>query len=517
MTNLRIIAILSVSFMLTLPIASANSSSTPGAVLADRPNIIFILADDLDVKLGTLNYMPNLKRLLVDQGTTIADFFVSDSLCCPARATILRGQYVHNHQVYTNGAPSGGFQKFLGIGAEDSTFATWLQAAGYQTVLLGKYLNGYPPEENRTHIPPGWSEWYSPAGGNPYSSYNYRLNENGQLIAYGDRARDYITDVLARKAADFIRRAATSQIPFFMYLAPYAPHAPANPAPRHADLFLGLQVPRVPSFNEADMSDKPARYQQRPLLTPEQVAELDAQYRQRVQSMQAVDEMILWLVLTLEATGQLQNTYIMFTSDNGYHMGHHRLLAGKATAYEEDIRVPLIVRGPGVPAGDVLRGYLAGNVDLAPTFAELAGVSAPEFVDGRSLVPLLAGHGAAAEAWRQAYLLEYYPVERRTRPRAASHDRNGVLEPPDPDEVKQAGPTPSYVGLRTARYKYVEYSTSEREFYDLNPDPYELENQAAKMDSTLQGQLSTWLRALHNCQGAGCREVEARPLCPGEP
>ena len=184
----------------------------------------------------------------------------------PSRSSFLRGQYTHNHQVYTNSSPLGGFEKFYSLQNETSTLATWLQAAGYQTVLLGKYLNGYPDPSNRTYIPPGWNEWYSPAKGSPYQELNYSLNENGKLVAYGIGARDYMTDVLSGKTDDFIRRSASDPRPFFIYLATYAPHEPAIPAPRHADLFPNLQVPRTPSFDEADVSDKPSNIAADPLL-----------------------------------------------------------------------------------------------------------------------------------------------------------------------------------------------------------------------------------------------------------
>jgi N-acetylglucosamine-6-sulfatase len=215
------------------------------------------------------------------------------------------------------------------------------------------------------------------------------MNENGKLVRYGSRADDYLTDVVARKSIDFIKRAAAEGQPFFIHLALYVPHSPATPAPRHAQLFPDAQLPRPPSFNEPDVSDKPSFIRNRPLLTERQIAQMQDLYRKRLQSLQAVDEMLASLIATLQATGQLEHTYIFFTSDNGFHMGEHRLNSGKQTAYEEDIRVLLIVRGPGVPAGRVLE-HLTGNIDLAPTFAELGRAAIPDFVDGRSLVPLLS-------------------------------------------------------------------------------------------------------------------------------
>jgi arylsulfatase A-like enzyme len=449
-----------------------------------RPNLVLIVADDLDRNLGTLDHMPNLHRLLVQQGLTVSDFFVTNSLCGPSRATLLRGQYTHSHEVVGNAAPSGGFDRFLRMGRESSTIATWLQGSGYRTMLLGKYINGYPEGGSRSHHPPGWSEFVSPVDDEAYKGFGYRMNENGRIVSYGNRTQDYLTDVLARKAEDVLRRSGGT--PFFLYVSPYAPHHPATPAPRHDRLFPGAQVPRTPSFNEADVSDKPAPRQ---ALAGSEIDDVDALYRSRLRSMQAVDEMIARIVRVLEDSGRMGDTYVFFTSDNGFHMGQHRLRPQKATPYEEDVRVPLIVRGPGIPAGETLEGYLSGNVDLAPTLAELAEVEPPHFVDGRSLAPLLRGSRPASETWRQAFLLEQY-----------SHE--GLIAP-SPRSAQ-----PVFVGLRTLRYKYVEYWTGVREIYDLASDPYELSNFGGSAPPELVARLSSQLRSLATCVGAACRASE---------
>jgi len=466
-----------------------------------RPNIIFILTDDLDA--GSAAFMPRLKALLIDQGVSFSNFFVSFSLCCPSRATILRGQYAHNTQILGNRPPDGGFEKFYSLGEENSTIATWLQAAGYRTMYVGKYLNGYPGDAALTYVPPGWDEWYSAVKGNPYSEYNYTLNENGKLVSYGNTPEDYGTDVYARKAVDFIQRTAKEGKPFFIHLSVYAPHGPATPAPRHENLFPNAQAPRTPNFNEEDVSDKPAYIRNRPPLTSREIVQIDEQYRERLQSLQAVDDAIASLIDTLNATGQLDKTYIFFTSDNGFHLGNHRLALGKVAPYEEDIRVPLIVRGPGVPAGQT-REHLVGNVDLAPTWAELAGAQAPAFVDGRSLVPLLGEIPPSPESWRQAFLLENGDLAAQTR----------VLttEPGDfARQIREAG-IPPFRGLRTKDYLYVEYNTGERELYDLTHDPYELENLVSTADPALLKRLSSWLAELRRCAGASCRAAETAPL-----
>lgn len=464
-----------------------------------KPNVIFILVDDLDANL--VEFMPTVKSFLVTQGTTFVNFFVNVSLCCPSRANILRGQYAHNTQILTNLPPRGGFQKFYALGHENSTIATWLQSVGYRTCYLGKYLNGYPSGVFLTHVPPGWNEWYSPAAGNPYSNFNYVMNENGKLVLYGSRAEDYLTDVVARKSVGFIRRAASEGQPFFMHIALYVPHSPATPAPRHAQLFADAQLPRPPSFNEADVSDKPSFIRNRPLLNENQIAQMQDFYRKRLQSLQAVDEMLSLIIETLRAVGQLENTYIFFTSDNGFHMGEHRLTPGKQTAYEEDIRVMLLVRGPGVPAGRVLE-HLTGNIDLAPTFAELAGAPIPDFVDGRSLVLLLRENPPTSDAWRQGFLIEHWNQSRG----GALLATEGVLEPPDPMELEHAHQwaIPEFAAIRTKDYLYVEYVTGERELYDLNADPYQLESLHAIADPALLARLSEQLARLKRCAGASC-------------
>ena len=457
--------------------AREQVSSSP---LPSHPNIIFILTDDLDY--NSFARFPRLKSLMTDQGSEFNNFFVSFSLCCPSRSSILRGQYIHNHQVVSNKKPDGGFVKFHSLGHENSTIATWLQAAGYRTVLIGKYLNDYPGGAVApSYVPPGWNEWYSPVAGKPYSEFDYSLNENGKIVRYGTTPQDYMVDVLSHKATDYIQRTNTAQRPFFLYIAPYVPHAPATPAPRYLNSFPNAKAPRSPSFNEADVSDKPAWIRHKLRLNSSEISGIDQRYRRRLQSMEAVGDLVSNLIQTLKATNQLDNTYIFLTSDNGFNLGEHRIPFGKSSAYEEDIHVPLVVRGPGVPAGRVVK-EMGLNIDFAPTFAQLAGVAAPSFVDGRSLVPFLSNNPPPSD-WRQAILLE----------RLTDNANTKAVNPP------------KYEALRTNRYKYVEYVNGERELYDLQTDPHELNNLAGTADSKLIKQLSLQLATLKSCAGASCR------------
>ncbi len=510
--------------------ACGAKNTTPDIVVLpkeNRPNIIFIYTDDLDSKLNTIDYMKNLQELMVAHGTSMGDFLITNPLCCPSRTTILRGQYTHNHQVYNNTPPNGGFVKFKEEGIGDSTLGVWLQAAGYRTALMGKYLNGFPFSDDRLYIPPGWSEWVSHAKQIPYAQYDYVLNENGSLVAYTPDHENYFTDVLSRKANDFIQRAAVDKVPFFIYLAPVAPHVPATPANRHFYLFPSVTIPITPSFNEADISDKPGDMQFNELLTDDNISTLNEKYRQRVLSMQAVDEMIAGLIKTLEQSGQLENTYIVFSSDNGFHLGQHRLYQGKGTLYEEDVTVPLIVRGPGIPEGRKVSGLLAGNVDIASTIAEWAGITPPSFVDGRSLAGVLAGDVVKAD-WRQAYLLEVYPEdangealevypqENNGEPKAAPvMTTASILQSTIKFPAIATGPIdPIFSGLRTNQYKYVEYGNGSLELYDLIKDPYELENIAGSADQGLLDKFSAWLKDMSTCSGSSCLLIDSRQLSP---
>src|SRR5215216_4839062 len=381
--------------------ASGTSQEEKTESPADQPNIIFVLTDDLDY--ASTQKMPQLTSLLAEQGASFEDAFVSHPICCPSRATFLTGLYDHNHGVKGNSPPEGGFQKFVDEGHEENSIAVGLQQTGYQTAFFGKYLNQYPAGDP-THIPPGWDEWYGKLNGQRL--YDYDVNENGEVVSYGSETEDFFTDVLSRQATDFVRRTAPEDQPFFAYVAPTAPHGPATPAERHKGAFAEEEVPRPPSYDEEDVSDKPSPINDAERISEEQASNIDDYYRQRLESMLAVDEMVGSLVQELEAAGELENTYIFFTSDNGWFQGEHRVQSTKNRPYEESARVPLFVRGPGVSAGTKME-KLALNTDLAPTFADLADASFP--ADGRTLVPLLGGEEPAS--WRSSVLLEKLPLE----------------------------------------------------------------------------------------------------------
>jgi arylsulfatase A-like enzyme len=465
-----------------------------------RPNIIFIITDDQNA--DTFTYMPTLQAELVAKGVTFSNAYTVSPLCCPARVSILRGQYVHNHRVMRNSGTRGGFKRFKNRGLEQSTVATWLSDAGYRTALIGKYLNQYPSASDLSYIPPGWDEWYAwwPAKfrgveRDRYTEFN--LNENGRNTRYGREQAVYLTDMLSQRAVDFVTRATADAAPFFLYLAPIAPHGPYTPAPRHAGLFSDLALPKPPSFNESDMSDKPGHMRALPPITEAQTLELTNIYRNQLRTLQAVDEMLASLLTALEAAGELQNTYIIFTTDNGYRYGTHRLMPGKGSAYTEDVRIPLIVRGPGIPQG-IVRDHLVANIDLAPTFAEIAAAHVPNFVDGRSLMPLLTAAASPSTPWRNHLLINIGANPNQT---GAEYD---VL-------------SRRFNMLRSREIAYVRYPDLKSiEYYDLTADPYQLNNLAPTLkqpeNAALRERLSKQLRRLLKCSGATCRAIENEPL-----
>ena len=425
--------------------------------------------------------MPRVKELIEDQGTVFDNFFVPYPLCCPSRASILRGQYPHNTLVLGNWAPEGGFLTFRRLKREQSTIATWLQDSGYRTALYGKYLNDYSETDAP---PPGWDEWHA-GNADAYDNVNYKLNANGQIEAHGDAPEDYLTDVIARRAADHIRRFSAEGRPFFLYVAPFSPHSPYNPATRHRDMFHDEDLRRPPSFNEEDVSDKPRFIQELSRLRNDEIDEIRAHHRRRLQCLQSVDELVETLMRTLEETGELANTYIVYTSDNGFHLGLHRMMEGKDTAYEEDIRVPLAIRGPGIPSGRRI-GAMGLSIDLAPTFVEWAGAKSPDFVDGRSLIPLLKG---ATGPWRNSFLIQRQGLESDER-----------LQPANA------------FAIRTSRHTYIAYNNTERELYDLAKDPYQLQNIEPAADKSLIDALATRLTELRACRGSECRDLEDMPI-----
>lgn len=444
-----------------LPHGGSGSGQPPAtaagaaALAAPRPNIILILTDDQ--RFDELRHMPIVRARLKARGMTLRRSFVVNSLCCPSRAAILTGAYSHTNRMYLNGDKGvGGFPDFR----DGATLPVWLRQAGYRTALIGKYLNNYSPG---SYVPPGWTDWRALVGKNS-AFYDHDVSIDGSVVHHGFAPRDYATNVYARMADEIIRSTAAEQ-PLFMYFSPPAPHGPSTPAPRHTAAEVASR-PVYPSFNERGVLDKPTWLADRPRLTAKEVGRLDHTWEQRARSLLAVDDAVGRIVDALADTGRLRNTLLVFTSDNGHSLGEHRLRY-KLNAYEDSIRVPMIVRWDGhVPAGST-SSHLVANIDLAPTFAAVAEADTPGSVEGRSLLPLLL----SGRKVRDAVLIE--------------HQFGGFAEDP-----------PTYCAIRTTRWKLVKL-TGGAELYDLAHDPWELENLWAQPAfSEVRSRLLTRLRRL---------------------
>jgi N-acetylglucosamine-6-sulfatase len=440
----------------------------------EKPNFVYILADDMRYDDLNARYMPKTRSLLGSKGLTFKNAYVPSSRCCPSRASVLTGMYTHNHKVWSNhNGAEGGWEGFRRQGHEQDNMATRMHAAGYRTGLFGKYLNGY----DGSRVPPGWSDWFATFQGRYFDWY---ANDNGVKRHYGTARSDYETDVLNTQTLQFIDQSVDDGKPFMAYVSPPAPKGPSIPAPRDEHAYDGEKAPRLPSFNEADVSDKPPWIQELPSLSRDRIAAIDEHHEHRVETLQALDDLVQAVVNKLDAKGVLSNTYVIFTSDNGEHHGEHRITGSKGRPYEESIHIPLLIRGPGVtPSSTTDR--VALNIDIFPTFADLGGAVMPSYVDGRSLRPVLEGTDTA---WRTAFLLE---------------GRGGR-------EQK------TFFGVRTTEpRKYVEYEGGVRELYDLSADPYELENSYNPTRPPLD--LAARLEALKRCpdETTSCRQAEDGP------
>jgi N-acetylglucosamine-6-sulfatase len=455
-----------------LPAPAGAEETRPADQVNTPPNILVIMTDDQTV--SDMRALPKTRALLGEQGTTFTNSFVSYALCCPSRSTFLTGQFSHNHGVVQNSGPHGGYQRL----DHSNTLPVWLQAAGYYTVHLGKYLNNYGMDSPET--PPGWSRWFGLIDPSTYKMYGYTVSVDGVPVTRGNNR--YQTDVLTEEAERVLRLRAGSAQPFFMTVAPIAPHleringvqkAP-RPAPRHRGRFAREPFPEKPSFNEADVTDKPAHIRKLPVLNTARSARQVSIYRARLASLLAVDDMVERLVRVLAETGQLGRTVILFTSDNGFLLGEHRIPDQKYYPYEESIRVPLIIRGGGFPAGATAE-QLVSNVDLAPTIVALTGAQPGLEMDGRPLLPLALD-----------------PAE--------GQDRTVLIE-----GVGAGIDKPSFKAARDRRWLYVEHAGGERELYDLETDPFEVSSRHADPAlARVRADLASRLARLRDCTGQDC-------------
>jgi arylsulfatase A-like enzyme len=550
-----------------LVFAGAQGAGNAGAAqqaAVQKPSFVVIQTDDetLDQLYAALNVggvnvqtMPYTLSLIAARGITFNRYYVPYPLCCPSRVSLLTGRYAHNHNVRGNVPPNGGFTGFKGRQAYNSNLAPWLQAAGYRTIHIGKFLNGYgdEPFDEGKDVPPGWTAWHSvlKADTNHYF-YGYTLNDNGVLDGpFGDSGswdtreygeRDdfgcptaplngkpcfYETDVFNRIAYEELTATSPEQ-PFYLQLDYTAPHGdfrrPAGPEPatRHYNTFAGAPYPhsRAQGFNEGSVNDKPRFIREAPYLSFNDIHTYRVYYQKALESLRSVDEGVKLVVDTLGGLSRLRNTYIVFTSDNGFFYGEHRLTGGKFLAYEPATHLPLLIRGPGIKPG-TSTGELAANIDLAPTILELAGATADKSIDGRSLVPYMKDPALRS---RRPILFESFvetadveangePTAQRTVPevKRRSTRKSGA-------SASIVAPPKDYEGIRLGPYKYIEWPDGEKELYDITKDPYELNNVVRVRNlSPIRAFLHAQLIRLDACIGRTCQEVAPKfPLTRNE-
>jgi N-acetylglucosamine-6-sulfatase len=504
--------------------ASDARGATTGA------NVVFILTDDMSS--SELAGMPNVESLIAGEGTTFNEAYVSFPLCCPSRATMLSGQYMHNHGVRGNFPPNGSWFKFRSHEAND--LPVWLHDDGYYNVHIGKYMNGYSIVNSSLPVPEGWNEWYGKVSEDALY-FDYNLIEKTSLTAtprvtfYGDQPTDYQTDVFGDRAVDFVRDSAALHEPFWLNLWFNSPHGPFDPAPRDLFRLAGSPLPRLPAFNEKDIRDKPKwlRRQIKKPLSKKQIKVIDNERRRQQEQLLSVDQAVGNLMRTLQSKGMLDDTYVIFASDNGFFRGEHRIASGKYLPYDPSARVPLVIRGPGIPHGGV-SNELVWNGDIAQTIDQIASGAEDPAVDGRSLLPfaenpalrstrpvLLEGDtgpgGTGAES-------AHTSAARARAARVHVAGRRGVrnLEQ-EPDAIKSGANTaiaPAYRSIRTDRYEYTVYANGQTELYDMKRDPAQLNSLATDPRYRLVRKwLFGHLTALTTCAAESCRvQIGPDPL-----
>jgi N-acetylglucosamine-6-sulfatase len=529
---------------LLAPGGSSRATAAPG----QPPSFVVIQTDDQTLeslyatfRQPAIRVMPNTIDLIGKRGMTFNRYYVPYPLCCPARVSMLTGRYAHSHGVKGNVQPNGGYFGFSFRGAAGNNLATWLQGAGYRTVHIGKFLNGYgdEPYDNGTAVPPGWNAWHSVLKADTHHYfYGYTLNNNGVLEGpYGDSGtwepREYTvrddigcpfaplnglpcfhqTDMLSNLAMAELQATSPEQ-PFYLQLDYTAPHgdfrrpAGPEPTPRHYDWFKGAPFPhdRSEGFAEGNVSDKPSFIRGSEYLTLGEIHTYRIYWNKQLESLRDIDDGVKLIYDTLGSMGRVRNTYIIFTSDNGFFFGEHRLTGGKFLAYEPATHLPFLIRGPGIRPGSE-SDELVANIDVAPTILELAGAGATKSVDGRSMVPFL----------RDPELRTLRPILFESFVETSDVNENGAIAEPRPGRRALASgsgasasilaPPKDYGGIRLGPYKYIAWPNGEKELYDLEKDPNELNNIVRIPNYfPIRNYLHRELRDLEDCVGRGCRE-----------
>jgi arylsulfatase A-like enzyme len=486
-----------------------------------RPNVIFISTDDQTVR--DMVALPHVQNLVGNAGASFSNSYVSYPLCCPSRATYLTGQYAHNHNVLGNTPPDGGY----GMLDDKQTLPVWLQASNYRTVHVGKMPNGYGSTD-QTYVPPGWGPF--PAGGEFYgfvpdpasAYYGFKLNENGVVVQH--TALDYQTDVYAEKAVDAIDThtsvPAFASKPLYMEVHFFAPHDPAEPAPRHLGAFDTAALPKDKSFNEKSTKDKPPWLRAVKRLGGGLQSKIQTRYRNRLASLLSVDEAVDKILAKLAVEGLLSETYIIFTSDNGYMQGQHRLHQGKFVAYDPSAKVPLMIRGPGIPAGSV-PGELVTNVDIVKTILDISGANPTITVDGRSLLPFAADPARRSqrplllETGRPIALADPASASAAAKAKAKRSRKVKNLDLDATAQFARVVKPPKYRALRTRRYLLIKYADGGRELYDMRKDP--LQTDSVYKDARYANVIKFMLKRIKKytrCKGDACNRALAKPPKP---
>ena len=519
------------SAVAVLALGAGVSAASGASAVTTRANVVFILTDDMTQR--ELAGMPNVQSLITAQGTTFNEAYVSFPLCCPSRATMLSGQYMHNHGVRGNFPPNGSWFRFRPH--ESNDLPVWLEQDGYYNVHIGKYMNGYAVVDGTLPVPDGWSEWYGKVSEDALY-FDYNLVEKTGPVAtpritfYGDQPTDYQTDVFGDRAADFVNDSAVSRQPFWLNLWFNSPHGPFDPAPRDLYRLAGTALPKLPGFNEKDISDKP-KWLQRKLkkrLTRRQIKVIANERRRQQEQLISVDEAVGELIQALATKGVLDDTYVIFASDNGFFRGEHRIASGKYLPYDPAARVPLLIRGPGIPAGGV-SNELVWNGDIAQTIDQIASGSIHASADGRSLLPYAenpalrstrpvlleadTGPGGTTGGSAQA------AGARARTARVHVAGRRGVDNlDQEPNAIKSAAnnidKAPAYRSIRTDRYEYTIYANGQSELYDMLRDPGQLRSLVKdRRYRPVRRFLFGHLAVLSTCAGETCRvEIGPDPL-----
>jgi arylsulfatase A-like enzyme len=508
------VALLAGAALFVLPIGGPSAQDAGPRPAAGGPNVLIVMTDDQ--RFDDMAALPVTSRLIGGAGVTFQRSYASYPVCCPARATLFTGQYAQNHDVRCLYPECGG-----GYGKLDQSnyLPVWLERAGYATAHIGKFLNGYGKEAGTRDLPRGWTEWYGLVDHSTYRMWGYKIHEKGPgdergtTVTYGKRfrrvGRFYQTDVLTNKAVSFIRRRAPDATPFFLSVAYLAPHHESGKTqertgelvrahPKHRGHFAHMQLPKPPSFNEPDMRDKPSwvsRYN-RPVTAKREAAILERR-RQRWESLLSVDEGVARIIRALRRSGELDNTYVIFTSDQGFMQGEHRIAQGKMVPYDPSTHVPLLVRGPGIPRNRVSQA-LVGDVDIAPTILDAASARASSPRDGRSFLPFARSPGT----------ISHRPLLHTTAGKGAKRRIN----------TREGGArgvqtrVPAWKAVRTVNWLYVEYRDRSRELYDVRGDPWQLRSLVREPDLRVErNTLRRVLQDLSVCRGSSCEKARFVP------